>query len=58
MYVVLLLAVIYHQVKYSDAAGKSILDYDDSDIERLYQEWEVGQVLAFNLVIEALHWYE
>ena len=34
------LVLIFHQVIYSQA-GKSVMDFDDSDIERLYQEWEV-----------------
>ena len=36
---VVLLVVISH-VEYC-SAGKSLLDFNDVDVERLYQEWEV-----------------
>ena len=37
----LLLLVIAATVLYTEGKKKSVLDYNDADVERIFREWEV-----------------
>ena len=36
----------------TEGKKKSVLDYNDADVERIFREWEVSEIVALQLSIK------